>query len=242
MLSNSRVFNEIKDLFHSALFNLRREGFIFICKYFPYHVKMRMMEIREGFDKKFGTETSNTCLVKDSEPLSSHVEDASVYAPTIGSVFKMIMNNLDIQHSEYSFIDLGSGKGRALLLASNYPFKKIIGVEFCKKLHKTCIKNIDIYKSKTKVLNDFELHLEDASAYKFPTGNIVIYLFNPFDEKIFLAIIDNIKNSELEAKRKIIVIYWHPLFNKYIEKLNFKILHEKKDEYFIYGWKIYNNF
>lgn len=70
-----------------------------------------------------------------------------MYLPTSTLAFQSIMRNLPTDVSEYVFVDFGSGKGRTLLLAAEFNFKRIIGVEFARELHDTAVKNVKNYSS-----------------------------------------------------------------------------------------------
>ena len=60
----------------------------------------------------------------------------SPYQPTDAALFQEMMASLPIDFSEFTFMDLGSGKGRTLLMASEYPFRRIVGVEILPELHR----------------------------------------------------------------------------------------------------------
>src|SRR5690242_5062036 len=63
----------------------------------------------------------------------------SAYQPTEPAAFHEMLGRLQQQPNfrfgDFTFIDLGSGKGRTLLMASDYPFRAIIGVELLPALH-----------------------------------------------------------------------------------------------------------
>src|SRR5258708_3764329 len=65
------------------------------------------------------------------------------YFATEPWLFEQIMQILPADLHEFTFVDLGSGKGRALLMASDYPLRRIVGVEFLSDLHHTAKKNIE---------------------------------------------------------------------------------------------------
>ena len=71
------------------------------------------------------------------------------YAPIYNSVIKESFSTIS-DRNKLIFIDVGCGKGKAVLLASDFNFKKIIGVEINKNLSKICNKNIKKYKSSKK--------------------------------------------------------------------------------------------
>ena len=76
----------------------------------------------------------------------------SPYQPTEPTLFREMIENLmqvtpKINLPEFTFIDIGSGKGRALLMASQYPFRRILGIELLPELHRVAKENISKYKS-----------------------------------------------------------------------------------------------
>lgn len=98
-------------------------------------------------------------------------------------VFAAAMALLDGDLARFHFVDLGSGKGRALLLACDYPFRAITGVEFAAELHDVATHNLARRADpRARAL------LGDATTVDLPEGDLVVYLFNPFEEAIVRAV------------------------------------------------------
>src|SRR5207302_3353759 len=72
------------------------------------------------------------------------------YQPSDPSLFHETIRNLNIDYRQFEFVDLGSGKGRALLMAADYPFRRIIGVELMLEFHNIAQENIRKYASATQ--------------------------------------------------------------------------------------------
>jgi SAM-dependent methyltransferase len=132
---------------------------------------------------------------------------ARPYFATEPWLFQQIMEALPVDFSQFTFIDLGSGKGRVLLMASDYPFKRIIGVEFMPELHRTAQKNIAGYPNDRQQCRQIETLCMDARDFQFPDGPLVVYLFNPFSEATFVAVLENLRQSIEQASRPIYVAY-----------------------------------
>ena len=132
------------------------------------------------------------------------------YQPTVPDEFREIMERIDIDWNEYTFIDLGSGKGRALLLASEYPFRRVIGVEVQHDLHLIAEKNIAGFESERKVCSDIRSYAGDAREFEFPNEPIFLYLFNPFPEYVLKTVTENLQRSLEQNPREVIVIYNTP--------------------------------
>lgn len=112
---------------------------------------------------------------------------------------------------EFTFIDLGSGKERTLLMASDYPFRRIVGVELLVALHETAEENVRKYKSDSQKSFALETICADATEFEFPAEPTVLYLFNPFPEAGLKKVIANLEQSLRVHPRTVYVLYHNPL-------------------------------
>ena len=116
-----------------------------------------------------------------------------------------------IDFREFTFIDIGSGKGRALLMAADYPFRRILGIELLPALHRVAKENIGKYKSDSQQCFAIDCLLGDASEFAFPPEPTVLYLFNPLPESGLVRMISNLEHSLREHPRPVFVLYHNPL-------------------------------
>ena len=135
----------------------------------------------------------------------------SAYQPTEPAVFHEMMAALPIDFREFTFIDIGSGKGRTLLMASEYPFHKIVGVEIMPELHRPAVENIREYQSETQKCRNIESVCVDAVEYAFPTEPLVLYLFNPLPLAALRKVLQNLENSVASIPRPVYIVYCNPL-------------------------------
>jgi SAM-dependent methyltransferase len=112
---------------------------------------------------------------------------------------------------DFTFLDLGSGKGRTLLMASDYPFRRIIGVELLPSLHQIAQENLYQYKNESQQCFALESICADATAFPLPADPLVIFLFNPFPESGMRQVVDNLDQSLREHPRPVYVLYHNPL-------------------------------
>jgi len=136
----------------------------------------------------------------------------SPYQATEPALFHEMLASLRIDFGQFTFIDLGSGKGRALLLAADYPFRRIVGVELLPALNAVAVENIRRYKSDSQKCFAIESLCGDAGEFIFPPEPIVLYLFNPLPEAGLRQVIRNLENSLQENPRAVYVLYHNPLF------------------------------
>src|SRR5579863_5243849 len=139
----------------------------------------------------------------------------SPYQPTESALFhEMLGALLEQSHADfhdYVFIDLGSGKGRTLLMASDYPFRRIVGVELLPALHEAAQENLSKYRGESQKCFALESICGDATEFPFPAEPAVLYLFNPFPESGLRRMIANLEQSLREHPRAVYVLYHNPL-------------------------------
>jgi len=146
----------------------------------------------------------------------------SPYQPTEPALFREMMASLPIAFDEFTFVDIGSGKGRTLLKASEYPFRKIMGVELIAQLHRVAEENIRAYKSATQRCSQIEAVCADACEFAFPSGPLLLYLFNPLPVAGMRRMVANLEKSLAENPRIVWVLYHNPLLEHVIgEKAGF---------------------
>ena len=134
----------------------------------------------------------------------------SPYQATEPALFQEMMAALQVAFDEFIFIDLGSGKGRTLLMASDYPFRKIMGVELLPELNQIAQENLRKYSRADQKCQALESICGDACEFQFPAEPIVLYLFNPVSESGLERVIGNLERSLIENPRRVLVLYHNP--------------------------------
>lgn len=143
-----------------------------------------------------------------------------LYQPTVEEEFAAIMSHLaTVDLQTYTFIDLGSGKGRALLLAAMYPFAHIVGVEVQPELDAIARQNIERFHEPSQQCSSIGLLCADAREYDFPATDIVLYLFNPFPDYVLREVLKNLIESARRSPRSIFVLYNAPFEKQEFERL-----------------------
>jgi SAM-dependent methyltransferase len=155
----------------------------------------------------------STCgaVALDGLSLVGDNKQGLMYLPARAANVRLALRNLPItEHQNYTFIDLGSGKGRMLFLAAEYPFRRVEGVEFAAELHAEAQNNISRYRNRKKrCLKIKSLNL-DATDYVFPEGNLVIGLFNPFGPEVMRRVLQRVPESVLASPRDVILMMLFP--------------------------------
>lgn len=136
---------------------------------------------------------------------------------------------------DFTFIDLGCGKGRALLMASDYSFKKIIGVEFMPDLHRAAQTNIADYSNARQRCRQIETLCMDARDFQFPLEPLVVYLFNPFSESTFAHVLQNLRQSVEQAPRTVYIAYRFKEFENLLARADWLEKVAVSEQWAVYG-------
>ena len=169
----------------------------------PARRKSRYGDIDYDFEHGVDTTWANVSLRTRLRELLS----GGQYQPSEPALFQEILNSLPVAVDGFTFIDLGSGKGRTLLMASEYLFRRIIGVELLAELNEVTQQNIARYRSERQKCCAIESHTGDARSFEFPREAVVLYLFNPFREYVLREVLANLHGSVMAFPREVYVIY-----------------------------------
>lgn len=173
-------------------------------------------------DKEFGIETEEPYDIEDK---ISWYKDATRYEPTEYSRLHEIFDYVNPKQDDI-FLDLGSGKGRVVFFVSMRKLRRVVGVELRKKLFDAAERNSAAFKfNKTPI----EFINDDVINYRIKNESL-LFLFNPFGEKSFVRVIDNIKYSLIENPRQIRIIYCNPVFQKLLHDQEWLILEKHLKE------------
>jgi len=167
------------------------------------------------FDLRYGVDTSG--LIGGGELRSGHKNDVfnTAYYGMAPSRFRQVMADWlsDGSHgaiSEYSFIDLGCGKGRAVMMASEFPFRQVIGVELNGQLAKIAQKNVAAWTAAGRAICPVQIICQDATEFSFPEGPCLLYLFNPFAAPVVKRLIESIEADFVARPGQMDLIYFNP--------------------------------
>ncbi len=215
----------VSHLFQAAQRGGLRSAAVLVAKNLsrPFHqwlIRRRMRE-HEAFDSKYGIDTQTRVHVSDLETSAPGARFANRYEGTPTAPLRKIIRRLKVDRRRFTFIDLGSGKGRVLVIAAQYPFKAIIGIEFSKRLHDIALANLEQYAKQQPNLRSWATSINcDAGDYNFSNiGNKIIFCYNPFGEELMIRIIDKLTSSCV-LDEETILIYLGPMPSAVSDKLD----------------------
>jgi hypothetical protein len=168
----------------------------------------RQNVVNSRFDAEHGTDTGpEIALTEAGVPAAQAERGNTVYRAVWEAVFHDALRAVPAELSDFTFVDYGSGKGKALLMASEYPFRRIIGIEYAPLLHQTALRNIARYRSPTQRCRDIRSIEQDALGFAPPEGPLVCFFFNPFDAPTLRAALYRLRASAQHSVRPVYVVY-----------------------------------
>ena len=167
------------------------------------------------FDSTRRVRTTGLIRVPAASQVVGELRDSNMYGPVRAANVYAALRDLPSgdpigDYSEYTFIDIGSGLGRVLFVAAEYPFRKVVGVEFSTALHHQALDNIARYRHGKRRCGPIEAVLANAAEYEFPDDKLVIYMFNPFGPEILGRMLANLERSLQRCPRHVVVLMLWP--------------------------------
>ena len=138
-----------------------------------------------------GVETQLSIQASALGQINENSTCANAYQPIAESAFDAAVRALPLNPGDFNFVDLGSGKGRALLLAAKFEFRRIMGVEYSERLHQQAQNNLRAAQGAWPNTDRIELIHGDAIAFVPPVAPTVLYLYNPFGAKVMAGVMAN---------------------------------------------------
>ena len=163
-----------------------------------------------GFEQLVFLPTRGTIPLKELTIQSLMRLSGHDYRPSPCKVFEWALSPLADTLKRRTFVDMGSGRGRVLLLAAKYDFDKVIGVEFAEELFNDCQMNIAQYPRSRMKCRDVECVLEDAAHFQIPDQNLVFYFFKPFDPVMLEEVLARIARSYEQRQRPMHLVFVDP--------------------------------
>ncbi len=168
----------------------------------------------------------------DPERIGPSLEHATHYSPTPIAEANALLDAVPLDARRTTFVDVGAGLGRVVLLAARRPYKTVIGVEISPALAHIARENVEAANDPRRVARDVRIVRADAATYTFPRGDLVVYLFNPFAapvlERVVAALCAPARGASAPAAlRNVVLLYHTPVERETIEASGaFELIHD----------------
>ncbi len=174
----------------------------------PFRVTGRRAGQRFDAERGVATEALLFLGELDPEAIGPSIAHATHYEPTPVGDLDALLAHVPFPLAGTTFVDLGAGMGRALLLAAQHPFRRIVGVEISPALCAIARDNLATVERTYLRCRDLRVVRADARDVAFPRGDLVIYLYNPFDATILGRVLDRLARG---PRRDIALVYHTPV-------------------------------
>jgi hypothetical protein len=166
----------------------------------------------DDFDRAYGTDTAGIREIGSLDIRSENSRAAVRYEPSsersIRELIERAKAALDL--SDFAFVDFGSGKGRVLIVAGQYSFAEVIGVEFSSELNEIAAANISRLPREVAEISRIRLVCTDAAMFELPKSHLVCYFYNPFGEAVMAQVAARLAAHSNNLGYRVIVIYVDP--------------------------------
>jgi SAM-dependent methyltransferase len=208
-----RFAKRIDMAFHKFVEMARRDG---VRRAFTGAVAYAGRMVKRGdlldddFDRTWKVNTSGTISLWHMSIDSPNAKFGAAYSPSDPAWIEWALARISEDFSTFTFIDLGCGKGRALMVASHHGFCRVVGVEFARELVEAGRRNLLACG-----IEGAEIILEDAANFLFPEGNLVVYVFNPFSPEVLRPVLDKLAGRK--GLHKTYFIFVNPLYASLVD-------------------------
>jgi len=175
------------------------------------------------FDRRYGVDTSGHVGLQFLDVVGGNRDGCNYYAPAPVKTMRRIYAALPVDPGQYTFVDVGAGKGRPVLLASVAGFRRVIGVEFSPELAEVARRNAALFRTRVRVpaATEVEVVCDDATKWPIPAEDCVLFLFNPFAATVMRAFLDNVARSYRAHDQHIVIAYYHPTCAAVLDEVPF---------------------
>ena len=185
----------------------------------PSAPRVEVPDSPHPFDLVHGTDTGGYISGADLPSVSLSALYITAYAGIAPTVLIQAIEDLPLEPEKFTFIDLGCGKGRALMVAAQFPFRNLLGVEIASELCTSARANIALkrdWDSRISILN------EDATTVIFPDGPLLIFMFHPFLAPVLRRVLANLESQLRRSPRETYLLYGrNPRYAKVLARFPF---------------------
>jgi SAM-dependent methyltransferase len=171
--------------------------FLYVAWYWDVSLAFFIVKREIMGERKYRISTMGTDNLKDVVPAEERAH-VTMYEPVNYYSAEWLMDRVTEAEKQTGFLDVGCGKGRVLAIAAAYGFTSVTGIDISPRLLKKIPQGL------------YTVHCIDARKFDIPDHTGVIFLFNPFDEKLMKDFIGKVMESLARKNRPLKVLYANP--------------------------------
>jgi predicted RNA methylase len=161
----------------------------------------------QRFDAVHGVTTEALVFLGELDPdaIGLSLEFATHYEPTPVAEAEALLDGSPLRPEQATFVDVGAGMGRVVLLAARRSFRRVLGIEISPALVEIARDNIASAHGAQRAAKDVRVVAADAASFAFPRGDLVVYMYNPFRAPVLERMLTNLLAAD--DAREIVLLY-----------------------------------
>jgi methyltransferase family protein len=157
--------------------------------------------------------------------------DPHAYEPVHADWWRRAMSALPPVSPDAAFVDLGTGRGRPMVLAAQMGFRRIVGVELDPALVEAAERNVRRWSRRNSGAVMTVVHA-DAATYPLPDGPLVVFLANPFGAETLRRVLDRVVARR--GQGDVVVVYFNPVHADVFDDYRALPVHERGTDWVVY--------
>lgn len=171
------------------------------------------------FDEEFGVDTGGFLSWRDLQTGSANDPYTSGYLGVAPTIARRVIGLVQTPE-QYALLDIGCGKGRPLIVASERPFRRIIGVEIAPEMAAAARRNAEAIRSRFPERTAIEVVEADAATFEFPEGPLALFMYQPFEMPVMRVVVRRFAEALARAPQPAVVLYVNPVHAKAFDRLD----------------------
>lgn len=152
----------------------------------------------DTFDAEHGTDTAG--IQWWTNPRSENFARGIRYEPCSPELCEIAIERSGIDPKQFTFLDIGCGKGRPLIIASKYGFDNLIGIDYSAQLCRVAERNLRTYG-----VEQFQVTNADATQFQYPAADTFAFLHHPFDDDVLSVVLEKLQSAT--SRHQLVIAY-----------------------------------
>jgi SAM-dependent methyltransferase len=196
-----------------------------------------VLAVERVFDWRMGVRTRGLLLHEAALAPLSIGGDPVRYEPVDLLPWRRLHATMPIARSSATFVDLGAGRGRAVVLAAEMGFRRVVGVELDAQLVQEARENIRRWRSRRtprRPGQEVVIVQGDAARYRPPGGPLVIWLFNPFGPTTLRLVLRRLCDARRTTADPVFLAYFNPVHESVLAEFPALVPHARGRRWAVY--------
>lgn len=159
-----------------------------------------------SFDRRHGTDTTGRL-----EPATLGIADAErrdqaiVYLGSPERVTRWMLDHVDVTPTSCTFVDLGCGKGRVVMVAAARPFRAVLGIDISADLTAIARRNVDHVRPGL-ACRSVEIVTADVTTVDLPDGDLLLHFYHPFSTEVTRRVLERLNRARQAGRHPRVVV------------------------------------